>query len=291
MIVKKITSKNYDIYDCAKWEMTVKDTIKKRREVGLKTKGLDRCFVCDKKFEGDDFPYLAMIRNYSNQFICDDCANKIIKENDFVRKNLVELIFVLDQSGSMWHLEEDTIGSYNKLLEEQKDIEGDCIVSTVLFNSNVKILHDRVNIKNVEMITSNDYKPNGNTALYDAICETIDRIDKKLSNTPEKERPSNVMFVIITDGQENDSRKFTAEDVKSKIERQKDKYNWDFNFIGANIDVVTEARKIGIASTDSFAYTASDYGTKSVYTSLSASISNLRTTGDYDKTNLSNNIQ
>ena len=208
-----------------------------------------------------------------------------------MKENLVELVFVLDKSGSMWCLAEDTISSYNELLQEQKNVEGDCVVSTVLFNGTTKILHDRVDIKNVEMLTTEDYQPMGSTALYDAVCETIDRIGDKLSDTPEEERPSNVMFVIITDGHENSSRRFTAEDVKARIERQKNKYNWDFNFIGANIDVVTEARKIGIASTDSFTYTASDYGTKSVYASLSASISNLRTTGDYDKINLSNNIQ
>ena len=208
-----------------------------------------------------------------------------------MKENLVELVFVLDKSGSMLCLAEDTIDSYNSLLKEQKNEDGECIVSTVLFNGNTRVLHDRVNIKDVEMLTSEDYYPIGSTALYDAVCSTIDKIGVELSNTPEDEKPSRVMFVIITDGQENSSSKFTAEDVKAKIEHQKSKYNWDFNFVGANIDVVTEAGKIGIASTDAFTYTASDYGTKSVYLSLSASISDLRKTGEYNKTNLSKGIQ
>lgn len=208
-----------------------------------------------------------------------------------MNNNLVELVFILDASGSMYSLTDDTIGSYNSLLEEQKNQDGECIVSTVIFNHNTRIVHDRVNIKDVCLLGRNDYQPNGCTALYDAVCSTIDKVGKALSDTPEEDRPCKVMVVIVTDGLENASREYTSKDVKSRIEHQRDKYNWDFNFIGANIDVEDVAQDIGISTMDAMTYTASDIGTKSVYTSLSNSISELRTTGSYSKTTLDNSIQ
>ena len=208
-----------------------------------------------------------------------------------MNNNFVELVFILDASGSMYSLTDDTIGSYNSLLEEQKNQDGECIVSTVIFNHNIKVVHDRVDIKNVAPLTKSDYQPGGCTALYDAVGSTIDNIGKKLSDTPEEDRPCKVMVVIVTDGLENASREYTSKDVKSRIEHQRDKYNWDFNFIGANIDVEEAAQDIGISTMDAMTYTASDIGTKSVYTSLSNSISELRTTGSYSKTTLDNSIQ
>lgn len=207
-----------------------------------------------------------------------------------MKKDLVELVFILDKSGSMLSLKNDTIGSYNSLLKEQKKEKGECIVSTVLFNNKTHVLHDRVNIKDVDLLTSEDYSPCGSTSLYDSVCETVDRIGKSLSETPEDERPPKVMVVIITDGQENSSVEFTAQNTKDRIEHQKNKYNWDFNFIGANIDTKLEASKIGIDGLSAMSYTASDIGTKAVYTSLSNSISSLRSTGEYDKVTLSTDI-
>lgn len=208
-----------------------------------------------------------------------------------MKNGLVELVFIIDESGSMGCLRTDTIGSYNQLLEDQKNEDGECIISTIMFNSKHRDLHYRKNIKDVNLLTKKDYKPRGNTALYDTLCDAIDRIGVSLSNTKEEERPSKVMFVIITDGLENASKEYSAKDVKDRIEHQKTKYSWDFNFIGSNIDVEKEAEKIGIDSLSAMTYTCDSMGTNTVYASLSNSISTLRSTGDYNKNVLNKDIQ
>lgn len=206
-----------------------------------------------------------------------------------MKKDLIELVFVLDDSGSMWSLTKDTISNYNKLLEERRK-EGNCIVSTIVFNKYRKVIHDRVSIDKVKNITTEDYIAGGSTALYDAVGTTIDEIGKALNNTPEEERPEKVIFVIITDGEENASVEYSQKDVLERITHQREKYNWDFSFIGANIDAKKAANDIGISLDDAFAYSNNSIGTQSVYKSLDNAIHSYRETKTIDKTYLTNNI-
>ena len=206
-----------------------------------------------------------------------------------MKKDLIELVFVLDGSGSMWSLTKDTINNYNKLLEERRK-EGNCIVSTIVFNDHRKVIHDRISIDKVKKITTEDYIAGGTTALYDAVGATIDEIGRALNNTPEEERPEKVMFVIITDGEENASVEYSQKDVLERIRHQKEKYSWDFSFIGANIDAKKAANDIGISLEDAFSYSNNSIGTQSVYQSLDNVLRSYRETKTINKTYLNNNI-
>ena len=205
-----------------------------------------------------------------------------------------ELIFILDASGSMYPFKDDTITNYNKLISEQRELSNDCTVSTVIFQGtfdfDIDCVSYRDHIDNVKMLDSNSYCPTGSTPLYDAVCITMDKIGESLAATPEKDRPDNVMVVIITDGVENSSVRFTSKDVKNRIEHQRTKYSWDFNFIGTNIEVEEVAQNIGITIDSAFAYDNSTEGISAVYTSLSKSINDFTTTGAYSKIELSNSI-
>ncbi|AZP04682.1 vWA domain-containing protein [Jeotgalibaca ciconiae] len=158
-----------------------------------------------------------------------------------------ELVFILDKSGSMGGLEEDTIGGYNAMLKKQKMLAGDCRITTVLFNNGYELLHDRVDIKEVSPITSKEYQVGGTTALLDAIGMTIYKVDHIQKDMNEECCSENVMFVIITDGEENSSREYSVERVKALIEQQKIKHEWEFIFLGANIDAVKAAGRFGIS--------------------------------------------
>ena len=190
-----------------------------------------------------------------------------------MKKGLTELVFILDKSGSMEHLTDDTIGGFNSMIEQQKQEDGEAYVTTVLFSSFSQVLHDHVNIQDVQPITKKDYVPMGMTALLDAIGNTINSIGKRLSDTPEDERPEKVVFVITTDGMENASQEHTRSQIKAAIEHQQDKYSWVFMFLGANIDAVSEGSSLGIKSGYSKTYTASGIGTQSVYKATSDVIS------------------
>ena len=155
-----------------------------------------------------------------------------------MKKGLTELVFILDRSGSMSGLESDTIGGYNSLLEKQKKEDGECVISTVLFDDKYELLHDRINLKGIVPITEREYFVRGSTALLDAVGRTIDKIGNAQKHTAEEERAEKVMFVITTDGMENSSREYGYDKVRQMIERQKDKYGWEFIFLGANIDAV-----------------------------------------------------
>ena len=185
-----------------------------------------------------------------------------------MKKNLTELVFILDKSGSMSGLENDTIGGYNSVLEKQKDVEGECRITTVLFDHNYELLHDRIDIRAVSLITEKEYFVGGSTALLDAIGTTIHKIGNVQKNTAGDYRAEKVMFVIITDGEENASKEFTAEKVKALIERQKEKYQWEFVFLGANIDAVETARHFGISADRAQNYHADKEGSRIVYESL-----------------------
>jgi uncharacterized protein YegL len=141
-----------------------------------------------------------------------------------MKKGLTELVFILDKSGSMSGLESDTIGGYNSMLAKQQTVEGEAVVTTVLFDNNYELLHDRIDIKAVSPITEREYQVGGSTALLDAIGRTIHKIGNAQKNTDEDYRAEKVMFVIITDGEENASREYTSDKVKTQIERQKSRY-------------------------------------------------------------------
>lgn len=165
-----------------------------------------------------------------------------------MKKNLTELVYILDRSGSMSGLESDTIGGYNSMLIKQKEADGEATITTVLFDDQYELLHDRINIKGVVPITEKEYFVRGTTALLDAIGKTICKIGNVQKNTTDEERAEKVLFVITTDGHENASKEYTYSDIKTIIDRQKNKFGWEFIFLGANIDAVVEAEKFGIDS-------------------------------------------
>ena len=162
-----------------------------------------------------------------------------------MKKELTEIIFILDESGSMSGLEKDTIGGFNSLIRKQKDTDGDVIVSTVLFNVETKIIHDRLSINEVKEMTLRDYTPNNCTALLDAVGDTINRIVERRKELKEEFIPSKTMVVITTDGYENSSVKYKYADIKIIIGKQKE-LGWEFIFLGANIDAPKEAERFGI---------------------------------------------
>lgn len=175
-------------------------------------------------------------------------------------KKETELVFILDKSGSMGGLEEDTIGGYNAMLKKQKMLAGDCRITTVLFNNGYELLHDRVDIKEVSPITTKEYQVGGTTALLDAIGMTIYKVDHIQKDMNEECCSENVMFVIITDGEENSSREYSVERVKALIEQQKIKHEWEFIFLGANIDAVKAAGRFGISPDRAQNYHADSQG-------------------------------
>ena len=193
-----------------------------------------------------------------------------------MKKNLTELICILDMSGSMNSLVNDTIGGYNSLIEKQKKEEGEAYVTTVLFDNRYIMFQDHINIQDVNPLTTADYRPMGMTALLDAIGRTINSVGARLNETPEEERPEKVIVTITTDGMENASQEFTKTQIKEMIEHQQSKYSWVFMFLGANMDAVSEASSLGINTDFARTYTANEWGTESVYSSLSNSISNIR---------------
>lgn len=199
-----------------------------------------------------------------------------------MKKGLTELVFILDRSGSMSGLENDTIGGYNSMLDKQKAVEGECLITTVLFDNDYELLHDRIDIRAVSPITDKEYFVGGSTALLDAIGRTISKIGNAQRHTAEDYRAERVMFVIITDGEENSSREYTSDKVKAQIERQKSKYGWEFIFLGANIDAVQTARQFGIAQERAADYIADSKGTELNFKAMSAAVSSFRKAGTID---------
>lgn len=180
-----------------------------------------------------------------------------------------EMVFILDKSGSMSGLEEDTIGGYNSMLGKQQKEEGEAIVTTVLFNNNYEIIHDRTNIEEIRPMTEKEYFVGGTTALLDAIGITINKIVKATRNTKKEYQADKVIFVIITDGMENASLEYNYEKIKAMIDRQKERYNWEFVFLGANIDAISTAAKFGIEEDRAVNYHADREGTKVSYNAVS----------------------
>lgn len=195
-------------------------------------------------------------------------------------KNLTEIIFIIDKSGSMQPLADDTIGGFNGFVENQRAIDGDAYLTTVLFSTDRKKLHDHVDIREVPAMDKKQYVPGGMTAMLDAIGETINEVQKRIDNTPVEERPENILCVITTDGLENSSHTYSKATVQQMIEHQTKGHGWQFIFLGANMDAVEEAAKIGIdlAAT----YTADSVGTKAVYDSINCAASSYRVMGVVD---------
>lgn len=193
-----------------------------------------------------------------------------------MKKDLTELVFILDRSGSMHGLEKDTIGGYNSMLEKQKAEKGSVHVTTVLFDNNINILHDRMPINAVEPLTEKEYYVGGTTALLDAVGTTIERLNKIQNALPEDERSEKVIFVITTDGFENASRKFNYPQLKKLIESQQTELNWEFIFLGANMDAVSEAGKIGISADRSATFLNDSEGIATNYSAVSKVVSHMR---------------
>ena len=165
-----------------------------------------------------------------------------------MNNNLTEIVFILDRSGSMQTLTDDTIGGFNSFIEKQKREPGDAILTTVLFDDQYEILHDGVNLRDVKPLTREDYYARGMTAMMDAIGRTINTVDARIQKTPAQYRPGKVIFVITTDGYENASMEFNRARIKEMIQQQTAKYDWQFLFLGANMDAVKEAARFGISS-------------------------------------------
>ena len=164
-----------------------------------------------------------------------------------MKKNLTELVFILDKSGSMAGLEADTIGGFNGMIERQKKEPGEALVSTVLFSDASRVIHDRVNLQKVEPMTDRQYCVGGCTALIDAIGGAIHHIGNVHKYAREEDRPEHTIFVITTDGMENASRHYSADEVRAMVTHEQEKYGWEFLFLGANIDAVETAGRFGIS--------------------------------------------
>ena len=193
-----------------------------------------------------------------------------------MKKNLTEIVFILDRSGSMAGLEDDTIGGFNAMIEKQKAESGEVLVNTVLFDNECEVIHDRVDIQKIKPMTRNEYYVRGCTALLDAVGGAIHHIGNVHKYAREEDCPEKTLFVITTDGMENASRKYSYEKLKAMIQRQKEKYGWEFIFLGANIDAAKEAARFGIGADRAANYHADHQGTAVIYEAVSEAICNVR---------------
>ena len=189
------------------------------------------------------------------------------------KADLTELVFVLDRSGSMSGLEEDTIGGFNSLVAKQKKEPGKCLVTTVLFDSRVQTIHDRVELQDLKPMTEQDYRVGGCTALLDALGGTIRHIANIHRYARREDVPKRTTFVIMTDGLENASRQFSSEEVKRMIRHEQEKYGWEFLFLAANIDAVETAGRMGIRADRAVNYNADSRGTEVAYEAVSCAVS------------------
>ncbi len=193
-----------------------------------------------------------------------------------MRKGLTELVFILDRSGSMSGLESDTIGGFNGMLEKQKEQEGEANVTTVLFDDRYELIHDRFPIQAVRPLTGQEYYVRGATALLDAIGKTIHKLGNIQKYLPDELRAEKVIFVIITDGMENASRTYGYNQVRRMIERQKERYGWEFLFLGANMDAVSVAERVGICADRAVRYRNDGSGVRKNYVAVERVVREMR---------------
>ena len=193
-----------------------------------------------------------------------------------MRKNLTEIVFILDRSGSMRGLEKDTIGGYNGMMDKQKKEEGEALVTTVLFDDRIEVPYDRVPLGDLPEMTEEVYFVRGCTALLDAVGTTVERIATIHKYAREEDRPEHTIFIITTDGLENASRRFTYAQVKRLIGRQQEEYGWEFIFLGANIDAVKAAGDIGIRRERAVNYRCDPVGTKLNYEAMDKAVHSVR---------------
>lgn len=200
-----------------------------------------------------------------------------------MKKNLSEIVFLLDRSGSMSGLEKDTIGGFNAMIEKQKKEEGEALISTILFDHEMKVLHDRVKVQDVKPISEKDYQVRGCTALLDAMGGAIHHIGNVHKYARNEDVPEHTLFVITTDGMENASSYYSSSKVRTMVERQKEKYGWEFLFLGANMDAIAAAKDFGIEEDKAVEYRSDDIGTRLNYAVMSEAICEFRTKGTVEK--------
>ena len=200
-----------------------------------------------------------------------------------MKKDLTELVFILDRSGSMAGLEVDTIGGFNAMIETQKLEPGEAYVSTVLFDNRSEVIHDRLKLDRVPALTRKEYYVRGCTALLDAVGRAIHHIGNIHKYAREEDRPQRTLFVITTDGMENASRRYDYDRVKAMIERQRQKYGWEFLFLGANIDAAKEAARFGIGAEHAANYHADAQGTAVIYEAVSEAVCSFRASKPMEK--------
>ena len=196
-----------------------------------------------------------------------------------MKKNLTEIVFILDRSGSMSGLEGDTIGGFNAMIEKQKREPGEALISTVLFDNETEVIHDRVDIQKIEPMTDKEYYVRGCTALLDAVGGAIHHIGNVHKYAREEDVPEKTLFIITTDGMENASQRYTYDKVKRMIEHEKEKYHWEFMFLGANIDAIEVAGRFGVAPNRAVRYENDREGVNLNYEVLSDVISYARSAG------------
>lgn len=200
-----------------------------------------------------------------------------------MNNNLTELVLILDKSGSMAGLESDTIGGYNGMMTKQRAESGECLVTTVLFDHQYYLLHDRINLKALGEMTAREYQVGGSTALLDALGRSINKLINVQRSTLEAYQAGKVIFVIITDGQENASRLFNQQQIKALISHQQEKYGWEFIFLGANMDAVETAAHFGIAADRAASYLADGEGTELNFQMMNEALRAFRRTGRVDE--------
>ena len=200
-----------------------------------------------------------------------------------MKNNLTELVFILDRSGSMCGLEKDTIGGFNSMIEKQKKEDGKAFVSTVLFDNECEVIHDRVSLEDIKPMTDKEYYVRGCTALLDAVGGAVNHIGNIHKYARAEDVPEHTIFVITTDGMENASRRYSADMVRKMIKRQREKYGWEFIFLGANIDAVEAAGRIGIGSERAVRYVSDEEGTALNYETINKAISAERCLGRVPK--------
>lgn len=190
-----------------------------------------------------------------------------------MKKGLTEIVFILDRSGSMSGLENDTIGGFNSMISKQKDEEGEALISTVLFDNETEVIHDRLPLDKIAPLTGKEYYVRGSTALLDAIGEAIHHISDIHKYAREEDVPEKTLFIITTDGMENSSRKYSYDKVKKMVEKKKEKNHWEFIFLGANIDAVSVANKFGVDRSRAVTYECDGAGTALNYKMMSKMVS------------------